>query len=141
MSTWSGPTAPVEARMEDCSPGGDYVSFKDNPSKTANPPATWTPSPAGEQAQGEGKRSQLAGCCDLSGCVTHVWSGVVCKLLLTLHCCLALLTPGLFRGDEVLQPDYHSTEVKRKKISSATSGERHVEVYVCATAFILGQCN
>ena len=58
--------------MEGIPPGGDYASVKDDPSKTDNPPATWTPSPAGEQAQGEGERSQLAGCCVLSGRVTHV---------------------------------------------------------------------
>ena len=47
--------------MEGNPPGGDDASVKDDPSKTDNPPATWTPSPAGEQAQGEGESSQLGG--------------------------------------------------------------------------------
>ena len=93
LSIWSGPTTPVEARMEECLPGGDYASIKDDPSKTANPPATWTPIPAGEQAQSEGERSQLAGCCVVSGRVTHMWSRIVCKHLLTLHCCPCSLDP------------------------------------------------
>ena len=76
LSIWSGPTTPVEVRMEGSHPGGDDASVKDDPSKTANPPATWTPSPAGEQAQDEGERSQLAaGCCVLGGRVTP--SGLV----------------------------------------------------------------
>ena len=79
--------------MEVCPPGGDYASVKDDPSKTDNSTATWTASPAGEQAQGEGERSQLAGCSDLSGRVTHVWSRIVCKHLLTLHCCPRSLDP------------------------------------------------
>ena len=58
--------------MEECPTGGDDASVKDDPSKTDKPPATWTPSPTGEQAQDEGERSQLAGCCVLSGRVTHV---------------------------------------------------------------------
>ena len=93
LSIWSGPTAPVEARMEDCPPGGDDASVKDDLSKTDDSPATWTPSPTGEQLQGEGERSQLAGCCALSGRVTHVCSHVVCKLLPTLHCCPRSLDP------------------------------------------------
>ena len=93
LSIWSGPTTPLKARMEECPPGDDYSSIKDDPSKTANPPATLTPSPAGEQAQGEGERLQSAGCCVLSGRVTHMWSHIVCKLLLTLHCCPRSLDP------------------------------------------------
>ena len=45
--------------MEECLPGADYASIKDDPSKTDNPPAAGTPCPAGEQMQAEGERSQL----------------------------------------------------------------------------------
>ena len=66
-----------EARMEECLPGGDYASAKDDPSKSDKPPAIRTTNSAGEQAQGsaqgESKCSQLA-CCVLSGSMTHIWS-------------------------------------------------------------------
>ena len=84
--------------MEACFPGGDYASVKEDLSKPANAPATWTPSTGGEQAQGEGKPSQLASwCCVFSGRVTRVWSRVVSKLLLTLHCPPRSLIPQFCR--------------------------------------------
>ena len=125
LSIWSGSTTPVAARMEEYPPGGDYASVKDDPSKTDNPLVTWTPSPAGEQLQGEGERSQLAGCCVLRDRVAHICSRIVRKLLLTPQCCPRLYIPtDLSRGD-----DCHSSELLSNKVSSATSGERH-GVYV-----------
>ena len=59
--------------MEECPPGGDYTSGEYDPSESDNPPESRTTNPAGEQAQGESERSQLA-CCVLSGRITHIWS-------------------------------------------------------------------
>ena len=119
--------------MAERPPGVDYATTKDDPSKTDYPHATETASPAGEQAQGEGERSQLVGCCILSGCATHTWSA--CKFPVTRYCCHSLseLILGLSRGDDVSHPASYSPEVKRKKVSLATSGERHMKVQ-CATA-------
>ena len=52
----------AESKMEECPPGGDYTSGKDDPSKSDNPCVGWTPNPAGEQTQGESERSQLGTC-------------------------------------------------------------------------------
>ena len=44
--------------MEECPPGGDCAPGEGDPSKSAdNPPATWTPNPAGVRVQGESERS------------------------------------------------------------------------------------
>ena len=51
---------PAEARMEEDRPDVDYASGKDDPSKSDSPPASGTPSTAGELTQAEGERSQLA---------------------------------------------------------------------------------
>ena len=48
--------------MEERPPGGDCASGEGDPPKSDNPPASWTPSPVGEQAQGESERSQLRIC-------------------------------------------------------------------------------
>ena len=46
--------------MEERPPGGDCASGEGDPSKSDNPPASWTPNPVGEQDQGKRERSQLA---------------------------------------------------------------------------------
>ena len=45
--------------MEECLPGIEYASIKDDPSKTDNPPPIGTSSPAGEPEHVEDERSQL----------------------------------------------------------------------------------
>ena len=45
--------------MEECPPCGDCASGEGDPSKSDNPPASWTANPAGEQDQGQSERSQL----------------------------------------------------------------------------------
>ena len=62
-------------RMEECPPGGDCASGEGDPSKYDNPPASWTPNPAGDLAQGKRERSSsVSACCALSRSVTHIWS-------------------------------------------------------------------
>ena len=58
--------------MEESLPGADYASVED-PSKTDNAPAPCTSSPAGEQTQVEGERSQLlhSQCTQDSRLVSH----------------------------------------------------------------------
>ena len=113
--------------MEECLPGADYASVEDDPSKTDNPPAPCTSSPAGEQTQVEGERSQLlrSQCTQDSHLVSqrlHASSGTT--LLSSLP-----QPPGLSRAGEVTQPPSQSPQSKKKRVSSATSGEKHTEVY------------
>ena len=55
QSVWRTPTD-QPTTMEECPPGGDCASDEGDPSKSDNPPASWTANPAGEQAQGESER-------------------------------------------------------------------------------------
>ena len=121
--------------MEECLPGADYASVED-PSKTDNPPAPCTPSPAGEQTQVEGERSQLlrSQCTQDSHLVSHSLQASSGTTLLSSH----PQPPGLSRAGEVTQPPSQSPQSKRKRVSSATSGERHTEVYHC---LFPGQCH
>ena len=59
--------------MEEDPPGGDNASVEVDPSKTeTNPPASFTPNPAGEQAQGKSECSQLSAGSVSSGSMTHI---------------------------------------------------------------------
>ena len=59
--------------MEADPPGGDNASVKVDPSKTeTSPPASFTPNPAGEQAQGESECSQFSAGSVSSGSMTHI---------------------------------------------------------------------
>ena len=122
--------------MEVCLSGADDASIKDNPSKTDNPPAAGTPCPAGEQMRAEGERSQLL--CSQWTHGAHIWSRIVCKISLTPDIVLTPSTPGLSRAGEVTQPPSQSPQSKRKRVSSSTSGERHIKVCHC---LISGQCH
>ena len=112
--------------MEESLPGADYASVED-PSKTDNPPAPCTSSPAGEQTQVEGERSQLlhSQCTQDSHLVSHRLQASTGTTLLSSH----PQPPGLSRAGEVTQPPSQSPQSKKKRVSSATSGERHTEVY------------
>ena len=52
----SGTQTDQPTRMEECPPSGDGASGEGEPSKSDSPPASWTPNPAGEQAQGKRER-------------------------------------------------------------------------------------
>ena len=59
--------------MADDPPGGDYASVEGDPSKTeTKPPESFTPNPAGEQAQGESECSQFSAGSVSSGSMTHI---------------------------------------------------------------------
>ena len=117
--------------MEECLPGVDYASIKGDPSMTHNLPATSTPSPAVEQTQAEGERSQL-----LCSQWTHDSHLVSCSLQASPDTTLLsslprpTVCPELSRAGEVTQPPPQFPQPKRKRVSSATSlGERHMKVY------------
>ena len=40
--------------MEECPPGADNASVEDDPSKSGNPSAIWTPNQTGDEAHVEG---------------------------------------------------------------------------------------
>ena len=73
----------------------DYASVNDGPSRTNKQPATETPSPAVQQEQVEGERSQLATVFSVDA---FIWS--VCQLPDTTFCSL-FEPPGLFEDGEV----------------------------------------
>ena len=123
--------------MEENRPDVDYASGKDDPSKSDSPPASGSPSTAGELTQAEGERSQVSYCV-LSGRMASIWSRTVCRISLTPDIVLTPSTPGLSRAGEVTQPPSQSPQPKRKSVSSATSGERHIKVCHC---LIPGQCH
>ena len=126
--------------MEECLPGVDYASIKADPSMTHNLPATSTPSPAVEQTQAEGERSQL-----LCSQWTHGSHLVSCSLQASPDTTLLsslprpTVCPELSRAGEVTQPPSQFPQSKRKRVSSATSlGERRMKVY---HFLIPGQCH
>ena len=113
--------------MDECLPGADYASVEDDQSKTDNPPAPCAPSPAGEQTQVEGERSQLlrSQCTQDSHLVSHSLQASSGTTLLSSH----PQPPGLSRAGEVTQPPSQSPQSKRKRVFSSTSGEMHMEMY------------
>ena len=113
--------------MDECLPGADYASVEDDQSKTDNRPAPCAPSPAGEQTQVEGERSQLlhSQCTQDSHLVSHSLQASSVTTLLS----SCPQPPGLSRAGEVTQPPSLSSQSKRRMVSSATSGERYMEVY------------
>ena len=115
------------ARTEGYLPGADYASVEDDQSKTDKPPAPCAPSPAGEQTQVEGERSQLlrSQCTQDSHVVSHRLQASSGTTLLSSY----PQPPGLSRAGEVTQSPSQSPQPKRRMVSSATSGERHTEEY------------
>ena len=75
--------------------------------------------------------------CVLSGRMSPIWSRTVCRIFLTPDIVLTP-SPGLSGAGEVTQPPSQSPQPKRKSVSSATSGERHIKVCHC---LIPGQCH
>ena len=81
--------------------------------------------------------------CVLSGRMAPIWSRTVCKISLTVMSLTPdiVLTPSILdlsRAGEVTQPPSQSPQSKRKRVSSSTSGERHIKVCNC---LIPGQCH
>ena len=76
--------------------------------------------------------------CVLNGRMASVWSRTVCRMSLTPDIVLTPSILGLSRAGEVTQLPSQSPQSKRKRVSSATSGERHTEVYHC---LFPGQCH
>ena len=60
--------------MEEDPPGGDYASVEGDPSKAeTNPPASFTPNPAGEQTQDESECSQFSTGSVSRGSMSHIY--------------------------------------------------------------------